>query len=213
MANDKKESLVDKLIATAKATLPSDSGDKTAPAGEDGPPWMHYIAVMTGALAALAGFLAVRSTTLTNDAIYESNQAVLSQAQASDAWAEYQAASIKARIIETQLLTASNLSPDVRDELLKQASELRDRQPPVKQKALDKSTERDEHLKEGQSLLKEKDMLGYAGLAAQLAIALASVAALVRRRTAFVISVVMAAVSVGVTAYVFISHYLTHKLV
>src|ERR1700727_1579979 len=65
-------------------------------------PWLKHVAVLTGVLAALAGFLTVRSTVLTNDGIYESNQAVLAQTEASDAWGEYQADSIKARVVEMQ---------------------------------------------------------------------------------------------------------------
>ena len=74
-----------------------------AATGED-PSWIKQVAVLTGVLAAISGYLVVRSTMLTNDAIYMSNQAILAQTQSSDAWAEYQADSIKARVVETALL-------------------------------------------------------------------------------------------------------------
>ena len=51
-------------------------------------------------------------------------------------------------------------------------------------------------------------MLGYAGMIAQLGIALASVAALVRKRIAFDVGIAAGVIAVGITAYVFISAYL-----
>jgi hypothetical protein len=36
-------------------------------------PWVKQVAMLTGVLAAMSGFLDVRSTTITNDAIYQSN--------------------------------------------------------------------------------------------------------------------------------------------
>ena len=77
----------------------------------DNPPWIKRVAMLTGVLAAVSGFLAVRATTLTNNAIYESNQAILSQTEASDAWNEYQADSVKSRVVETALTTAEAISP------------------------------------------------------------------------------------------------------
>ena len=207
MAKDKKKKLlVEKLMTSIKTAV----GDDKTPSNstESGPSWLNYVAVLTGALAALAGFLAVRSTTLTNDAIYESNQAVLAQAEASDSWAEYQAASIKARIVETQMTAMPNMPAATRAELSKQDMELRDRQPEAKKIALDKAAERDGFLKEGRHRLAEKDLLNYADLAAQLGIALASVAALSKRRTAFLAGILSGVTAAGITAYVFFMHYL-----
>jgi hypothetical protein len=47
-------------------------------------------------------------------------------------------------------------------------------------------------------------MLGYAGMIAQLGIALASVAALVRKRMAFNIAIGAGVLAIAITAYVFI---------
>ena len=85
------------VIAKLKARIDARKQDG------DNPPWLRQVAMLTGVLAALSGFLAVRSTSLTNDAIYESNQAILAQTQSSDAWSEYQADSIKARIVEVAM--------------------------------------------------------------------------------------------------------------
>ena len=173
----------------------------------DNPPWVKQVALLTGLLAAISGFLVVRSTAVTNNAIYESNQAILSQTEASDAWNEYQADSIKARVVETALATAADLSAESRATLNKQAADLRNRQPRVKQTAGDKTADRDQHLQIGLKWLAEKDLLGYAGLAAQLGIALASVAAMVRWRTPFLVGIAAGAVCIAITVYAFVAYY------
>src|SRR5579871_1635709 len=113
--------------------------------GDEGAPWVKQVAMLTGVLAALSGFLAVRSTVLTNDAIYESYQAILAQAQSSDAWAEYQAESIKARIVETALASSAAIPADKRTDLESGAADLRNRQTDIKKSATDLADARDQH--------------------------------------------------------------------
>ncbi len=175
---------------------------------DDGPPWLKYVAMLTGVLAALAGFLVVRSTTLSNQAIFESNQAILAQAESSDDWAEYQANSIKARIVETQLLPSSAISPEDRAELEKTDKDIRDRQPQSKKAATDKTAERQLHMGKVQEHMAQKDLLEYAGLAVQLGIALASVAAMVRRKLAFAAGVLSGGVGIVLAAYALLGQYL-----
>ena len=169
------------------------------------PPWVRRVAMVTGVLAAFSGFLAVRSTILTNDAIYMSNQAILSQTQSSDAWAEYQADSVKARIVETALLGM----PDGPNHKIldAQSKELRARQPVLRKAAVGKAAARDNFLKESTKHLREKDVLSYAEFAAQIGIALASVAALVRARKAFLAGIAAGAAGLAITAYAYMMHY------
>jgi hypothetical protein len=170
-------------------------------------PWVKQVAMLTGVLAAMSGFLDVRSTTITNDAIYQSNQAILAQSEASDAWSEYQANSIKARIVETAMDAANIIKQDKRDALTSEDEDLRNRQPAIKQSAEDKEHERDQHLKDGYGRLAERDLLGYAGLSAQIGIALASVAALVRWRLPFIIGVCTGALGASIAAYALALQY------
>jgi hypothetical protein len=195
-------STLQNLTASLAQTEP-----KAAAADPSAPAWVNHVAVLTGALAALAGFLTVRSTILTNEAIYESNQAILSQTQASDAWSEYQADSIKAHIIETQLIASPTLGESDRKRLTVMGKQMRDREPGLKQAAINKGVERETHLQMGQRHLGERDLLGYAGMAAQLGIALASVAALTRKKIIFGAGLLTGLIGAGLTAYVFISEY------
>ena len=172
-------------------------------AGE-APPWIKQVAVLTGVLAAISGYLTVRSTMLTSDAIYMSGEAILAQTQSSDAWAEYQADSVKARIVETAILAqpnAQNLGA-----LVKEGKELRARQPALRKTAIGKEAQRDEFLSGGRKLLAERDLLSYAGFAAQIGIVLASVAALVRSRTAFYTGVGVGVAGVLVMIYAWAVH-------
>ena len=170
----------------------------------DAPSWLKQVAMLTGVLAAISGYLTVRSATLTNDAIYMSDRAILAQTQSSDAWAEYQADSIKARVVETAILATPN-SPNL-DALTKEAKELRDRQPSLRKTATEKAAERDDHLKDGGKRLAERDQLVYAGFAAQVGIALASVAALVKSRSVFYAGIGAGVVGVGLMIYAFALH-------
>jgi len=171
--------------------------------------WLKRVPLLTGVLAALAGYLTVRGTNLANEAVYHSNQGVLFQAQASDAWAEYQAASVKARIVETVMLAMGTpATPDAREKLAAEAKDLRERQPPARAKAEGFEKQRDGELKFGSKRLSERDMLAYAGMATQLAIALASVAALTRRREAFVVALFVGLAGIAITGYAMILHYL-----
>jgi hypothetical protein len=188
---------------TAVERINAKIAERKAAEGEN-PPWIKHVAMLTGVLAAMAGFLTVRSTVLTNDAIYMSDRAILAQTQSSDAWAEYQADSIKAHVAETALLSLP--SSGGRDALAKQDEELRQRQPALQKTAMSKSAERDGYLKNSGKALAERDLLSYAGFAAQIAIALASVAVLVRSRNMFYFSIAAGAAAVLVMAFAFAAH-------
>ncbi len=188
----------------------TDSASNATPAKEDDEAkpasgWLKRVPLLTGVLAAVAGFLAVRSTNLANDAIYRSNQAVLFQAKASDAWAEFQALSIKARIVQSAAMinpSAAATQPD--DEV----GDWLNRKPILKANAQKLEADRDEQLKSGTKQLRERDLLGYAGVGIQLGIALASVAAITRRRVAFDIAVIVGTLGVVLTGYAMAGHYL-----
>ena len=174
------------------------------------PPWMRRVPLITGALAALAGFLTVRAANLANDAVYQSSQATLFQSQASDKWAEYQADSVKARVVETALLVEASLAPAARATLAAQSADLRKRQPAAREDASTLLERRDAALVGGKARLAEKDLTDYAAVAAQLGIALASVAALTRRSAAFTAGVVAGLIAVLVTGYALLVHLHTH---
>ncbi|HEY1506949.1 MAG TPA: DUF4337 family protein [Stellaceae bacterium] len=202
MAEEHEQHKESRVEALAEKLIDGDKTDETTPK------WVSYVALLTGILAGVAGFLTVRGTTLTNNAIYESNQAVLAQAQSSDSWNEYQAASIKARIIETQLSANPGLDAQSRTTLEAAAKGFRDGQPKLQSDAQNFAKTRDDHLTQGTGMLATRDLISYAGLATQLGIALASVAAMVRARRAFDAAVLVGVIGVGIALYALGRQYL-----
>ena len=194
-SSDQKQSI-------APAELKTDSA-------KAGGPWLRYVALLTGVLAGLGGFLTVRGASMSNDAIYRNTKAVLFQAHASDTWTEYQANSIKAHVLETQLdIDNGTMAPAVRKKLEDEESKYRARQPALKQTAQADEATRDQFRDGADKVLNEKGQLDIAGVAVQLGIALASVAGLTRRKEAFVAGILAGAFGAGLTAYVLVHHFL-----
>jgi hypothetical protein len=168
---------------------------------------MKRVPLLTGILAALAGYLTVRMANLSNEAIYLSNQGVLMQALASDAWAEYQADSIKAHIVQTTL-DAGIADPAARAKLEKDMQEFNARKPALKATADDLVQKREAQLGGGKGRLAQRDLLNYASMLIQLGIALASVAALTKRFPAFAVAAGAGLVGIIMTACAVIPAYL-----
>jgi hypothetical protein len=167
---------------------------------------MKRVPMITGVLAGLAGFLTVRSTNMTNQANYNSTHAVLHQAQASDHWSEYQADSVKKHMEDT--LARTTTDPVLRKQLLDEANDFGNRQPPLKQKAIDQENLRDAELQNSDQKLRVKGFLDYSGMAAQLGIALASVAALTKKKAAYQIGLFA-----GILAFLITGYALAYPLV
>jgi len=140
--------------------------------------------VVTGIFAAFGAFLLARGNTLATDGVYQGGRAVLFQAQSSDAWNEYQAVSIKARVIETVLATTPSLPEATRADLATQDRAYRDRQPALQAEAQRLAGERDRALALSARSVGDKGAMTTAGVLVQAGIALASVAALTQRREA-----------------------------
>ena len=200
--------MTDDTVKPSRVKALTEKLTKGEKSSEPAPKWVGYVALLTGILAGVAGFLTVRATTLTNNAIYESNQAILAQAQSSDSWNEYQADSIKARIIETQIAANPGLDAQSRATLEAQAKDFRDRQPKIQTDAKNFAKDRDDHLGQGKGLLATRDLISYADLATQLAIALASVAAMARARRAFDAAIVIGVIGVVIALYALGRQYL-----
>lgn len=200
-------------------TQPSTAAVPAAPPPAAEPPqpvWMKRVPVITGGLAALAGFLAVRGTNLANMAVYQSTQGVLQQTKASDAWAEYEAESLKATTYQATLDAGTADAGHV-GHLTSKVAEYAARKDALRDAAKKAEAVRDDQVKLSTANLDEKDYCDYAGVAAQLGIALASVAALTRRQSAFNTAVLVGLAAVALAAYGLSLHYhvwgwMRHKL-
>ena len=95
------------------------------PSNPSTPLWLKRLPMITGLLAGLAGFLTVRSTNMSNQAIYHSNQAVLHQSLASDHWEEYQSDSVKRHIDENSERVGVAATPNEKSLMPRSAISLR----------------------------------------------------------------------------------------
>jgi hypothetical protein len=171
---------------------------------------MKRVPMITGVLAGLTGFLSVKGNNLSILANYNSTQAVLHQSQASDHWAEYQADSVKKNLEESLALTVADDA--VKKKLRDEADGFGGRQPALKQKALDQESLREQELANSEQKLRVKGLLDYAGMAAQVGIALASVAALTKTRVWYQVGLFAGILAFLITGYAIAYPYLLSLL-
>lgn len=151
---------------------------------ESRPAWLDALAVSTALFAVLAAFASLKAGDSANEALYRANQAVLQQTQAVDTWSQFQADSIK----KYQAQSLITLLPHVGGT----AAELQAAKGQVvaRQKAQDalllEAKKRDAETarlsKESEGLLARHTKYALSVTLFQVAIGLAAIATLLRRR-------------------------------
>lgn len=164
--------------------------------GESPQRWTLYLSLSTAIIAVFAAITALQSSSYESKALIAKNDAILAQSKATDSWAYFQAKGMKAAIYEVQAQVTT--SPE-------QATKLKEQQ--AKYKA-----EQDDIEKEARKLEEEVKTQGEVGEEAfhhhhrfalgvtifQVAIALAAIAALTRRKPLWYVSML-----VGASGFVF----------
>jgi hypothetical protein len=164
-----------------------DEAQESAEHGEGkGASWVLWLSLSTAVIAVLAAIGSLLSGSYANDAIVQKNDAILHQSKADDAWSYYQAKSIKAAVYSIQ--------PDAKW----QAEAERERR---------EAEETQKRAQEQEKLVAERDELSERSLHVhhqfaksvtvfQVAIALAAIAALTRRRPMWWVSLAMGGLGV-----------------
>jgi hypothetical protein len=164
-----------------------ESLDEAAEGGEGkGPQWIMLLSLSTAVIAVLAAIGSLLSGSYANDAIVQKNDAILHQSKADDAWGYYQAKSIKAALFAVQ------------QDPKWQADSARERR---------ESEETQKRAQEEEKLVTERDEMSERSLHVhhqfaksvtifQVAIALAAIAALTRRKPMWWVSLGMGALGV-----------------
>lgn len=159
--------------------------------------WIRWVAASTAVFAALAAFGAVKSAGFANESLARGTEAVLYQAQASDAYSEYQANSLKRHINDDSAPGLRALAHLTGDTVLgSQADQLdqstRDKYLPAQQPLLEKAQglerQRDAALRAAGVSQSRKDEAGLSVGIFQGAIGLSSVATLLKRRELWLLS-------------------------
>ena len=166
-------------------------------------PWLTWLSLSTAILAVLAAIASLESGDHANEAIVLKTDATLTQSAAGDAWAFYQAKSIKEDVYRA--LTPLAPRPEVAADWMKAADEEH------KQK-LEKKVEAEKLMKEVEAADTEsKHHLALHHRFAksvtifQVAIALAAIAALARRKPMWWVSLAAGAIGIGFLMFGFMA--------
>ncbi len=160
--------------------------------------WTTWLSLSTAIIAVLAAIAALESGAYSNDAIVQKNDAVLHQSKAGDAWSHYQAAGVKATIYSTQAVAAPR--PDLADRWAREAERERSEQKTIKEEAEIEQEKVDEMGEKSEHSLHVHHQFAKSVTVFQVAIALAAIAALTRRKGMWWVSLAVGAAGVGLFA-------------
>lgn len=147
-----------------------------------GAPWISWVALSTAILAVLAAIAGLLSGK-------HANEAMMSQIEASDQWGYYQAKSIKAAIVETRMTLGTAPTTQDREKVAKYVEE----EAEIKREAQHKQAEARSHFHQHEVFSRSVTMF-------QIAIAIAAISALTKRRRYWLLSL-----GLGVVGLVFLA--------
>jgi hypothetical protein len=153
-----------------------------------GPPWISWVALSTAILAVLAAIAGLLSG-------MHANEAMMSQIQASDQWGYYQAKSIKAAVLETKTTLAEAASEKDKEK----AAQYQEEQAEIKREAENKEAEAKSNFHKHEVFARGVTMF-------QIAIAIAAISALTKRRRYWFISLIFGLAGVTFLALGAITH-------
>lgn len=153
------------------------------------------IALMTAILATIAALISYQSGSAQNDAMFLKNESILKQAEASDQWAFFQAKAMKAQLAEDFAIVATNTEDKAR---FASAHEREDKErAEIQTEAKKLQAESRELGEKSEAKLRPHERLALALTFLQIAIALAAITVLTRRKWLLWGSVTSAAIGLG----------------
>jgi Tfp pilus assembly protein PilE len=152
--------------------------------------WTSYLSVSTIIIAVLAAIVSLASGSYLNEALLLKNDAVLYQNKASDEWSYYQAKGIKKNIADSfyQQYGGNSFKVQSVQYILDQAT--------IQTKAREYEKQVEDANKSSDRLLNKHHKVAYSVTFFQIAIALSALSALMKQRSFFVISILLALVGV-----------------
>ena len=145
-------------------------------AEHSGVTWISWVALSTAIIAVLAAIAGLLSG-------QHANEAMMNQIEASDQWNYYQAKSIKASVLDAKMSLASSASEEDRQKTARYEEE---------QKEIQKKAREDEA--EAKSNFQRHEVYARAVTMFQIAIAIAAISALTRKRHFWIVSLLFGAV-------------------
>ncbi len=164
---------------------------------------LRTIALTTALFAALAAIGSLEAGGTVNEALALKTEATQLQAQASDQWAYYQAKGLKAAVADAQrnIWVALDKTPPA--DVAASAQRYLDDQKASREKAEALEHERDAKSEESEALMHRHHYFADAVALLQVAIALGAIAALTRRRAAWVGSAILGVIGCGLFGFAF----------
>ncbi len=164
---------------------------------ERGPSWTLTLSLSTAIIAVFAAIASLQSGALANAAILAKNEAVLSQARASDQWAYYQAKGIKQTIYASQAEAVADSNPAGAKALRAEAEHFKQEQGEVEKHAKELEDRVQEAGKSADEHLERHHQFAISVTIFQVAIALAAIAALTKRKVLWYVSLAVGVAGLG----------------
>lgn len=156
------------------------------------------IALMTAVLATLGALISYQSGSAQNQAMFLKNESILKQAEASDQWAFYQSKSMKSHLDESTAALATD--PETKARFLADKANQDAEKAEIQKEATNLQVESRKLSQESEAKLRPHERLALALTFLQIAIALAAITVLTRRRWLLWGSVTSAAIGLGAAA-------------
>ena len=137
-----------------------------------GAPWISWVALSTAILAVLAAIAGLLSGS-------QANEAMMNQIEASDQWGYYQVKSIKASVLEAKMTLAAAATEKDKEK----AATYQEEQAEIKREAEHKQTDAKANFHRHEVFARSVTMF-------QIAIAIAAISALTRKRRFWFVSLV-----------------------
>jgi uncharacterized protein DUF4337 len=164
---------------------------------------LRTIALTTALFAALAAIASLEAGGTVNEALALKTEATQLQAEASDQWSYYQAKGLKASLAEAQKNVWIALDKTPPAELATNAERFVDDQKTSREKAETLEHARDAKTAESEALMNRHHFFAQSIALLQVAIALGAIAALTRRRAAWVGSAILGVIGCGLFGWAF----------
>jgi hypothetical protein len=159
---------------------------------------VQWVAIFTAILATIGAIVSYEGGHTQNEALYYKNEAVLKKADASNQWAFFQAKSTKQSLAELSATVVSDKAE--REKYAAKAKRYEQEKEEIKAKAEKLDAESDEANKKSRSALHPHDKLAQSMTFIQIAISLAAIFVLTRRR--WMLGLAGVAAGVGVVYWI-----------
>lgn len=166
---------------------------------------LRTIALTTALFAALAAIASLEAGGTVNEALILKTEATRLQAEASDQWGYYQSKGLKAALADAQKNAWTALDKPPPAQLSADSARYVDDQKRSREKAEGLEHERDARSAEADALMHRHHFFAQSVALLQVAIALGAVAALTRRRAAWIASGVLGIIGAGLFGYAFLA--------